>query len=278
MRFDLGRVGIHVQLERLDETLADVGPVRVWNGGEVCIEVAHGAIHFTEDRHCLPTLQGAPQARSHVRKLLSQRGRTRRLSMGPREHREIRMAMGKLRNLIDACLERFHEEGARGFQHPGVTEVVDIFRCAAEMNELERCLARAGRAQLLPDVILDGFDVVVDAGLDVLDRGGGTFIGIVRKQPGAFDNRSGQCRSGQLWHRGRQVQQPVCLDADALANEPRFGQDAAQGRRCGTITSINGRKSLDRGQSVAVNSRHAYGKPRSATICMITQELSGVLS
>ena len=99
--------------------------------------------------------------------------------------------MRKLSELVDACLKRFNESRARGFQHAGVTQIVDIFGGAAEVNELESSGARASRAQLLPDVILNRFHIVIDAGFDDLHGFSGTVVGVVRKLPRAFDDGSG---------------------------------------------------------------------------------------
>ena len=54
-----------------------------------------------------------------------------------------------------------------------------------------------------------------------------------------------------------EFQDKLDRDPDTLADETRLRQEAAQGRRCCTITSINGRQRLDRWQSVASRNRHA---------------------
>ena len=119
------------------------------------------------------------------------------------------------------------------------------------MHELESRITRTGRAQLLPDVVLDRLHIVIDAGFDDLHRFSGTCVGIVRELLGAFDYRDREGGSGKLRHRGRQVQQPVSLDPDALPDESRLGQNPAQRRGCCTITAVNRGKSLNWGESVA---------------------------
>jgi len=99
--------------------------------------------------------------------------------------------------------------------------------------------------------VLDRFHIMIDAGFDDLHRFSGTRVGIVRELLGAFDDRGREGRSGKLWHRGRQVQQPVSLDPDALPDESRLGQDPAQRRGRRAITAVNRGKSLNWGQSVA---------------------------
>src|SRR6185437_2340004 len=101
-----------------------------------------------------------------------------------------------------------------------IAEVVHVFRRAAEVRELERRCRGTDRGELLPEVVLDRLYIVVDPGLDALDR-----IGCVGGRRIGERARAGACLGtelcpGQLRYARGEMQQPARLDADALANEP----------------------------------------------------------
>jgi len=73
------------------------------------VEIADGAIHFSENRNRLPTLQGTAQPRRDVGKLLADCRGTCGLTVSTREHRQIRIAMRELRELnryVSAVFQR----------------------------------------------------------------------------------------------------------------------------------------------------------------------------
>jgi hypothetical protein len=55
-------------------------------------------------------------------------------------------------------------------------------------------------------------------------------------------------RAGQLRHRRRQMQQPLRLDADALADQSALREQAAQRRARGAVAPIHRRQRIERRQ------------------------------
>ena len=53
----------------------------------------------------------------------------------------------------------------------GMRHVVDVFRCATEVNEFTGALQDRHLRGVLLDPVFDGLDVVIDARLDVFDLG-----------------------------------------------------------------------------------------------------------
>jgi len=70
-------------------------------------------------------------------------------------------------------------------------------------------------------------------------------IGFVRELLRAVANRGVDRCTGKLRYAVRQVAGTSALRSGALPDQSRLGQNAAQRRRCRTISSVNGRKSLD---------------------------------
>src|SRR4029077_11947664 len=103
---------------------------------------------------------------------------------------------------------------ARRLQQARVTEVVDVFRGAAEVHQLERRIRGPDRGQLLTRVVYTSLDVVSDALLDGLDRRSRCRLGCDGKLTRALVRRGRKLRAGQLRHRRRQMQQPQRLDTD----------------------------------------------------------------
>ncbi len=89
MGFDLGRVRSRREAERLEETIADRGPVgiRVRNG--VRVEITHRPVELTADRDIREQLRLSFEAVHEVRDLLAERRGCSWLAVRPGEHRHV---------------------------------------------------------------------------------------------------------------------------------------------------------------------------------------------
>ena len=88
------------------------------------------------------------------------------------------------------------------------------------MHELEHSFACANCQELLPYVVLYRLDVMADARFDLLHSWRRRLARFVGQFPGPSAHALAKLRMRQLRHVVAKVQEPVCLDADALADEP----------------------------------------------------------
>jgi hypothetical protein len=177
--------------------------------------------------------------------------------MGARRHGGLGIRVCKLRKLVYARLEHRQERAASCPQQVGVAEVIDVLRGGAEMHQLEGSGGSSSGRELLAYVVLHGLDVVVDPRLDALDGCRRALIGGLRKLLGPLAHLRAECRAGKLRNGGAEMQEPLRLDADALADQPSLRQQAAQWLGGGTVAPIDGRKRLERRQAIAGASGHA---------------------
>src|SRR6202040_1996558 len=115
-----------------------------------------------------------------------------------RRHGGVGVAMRELGQLERAGVESAEQRVARRVQQARVTEVVDVFRGAAEVHQLERRIRSPDRSQLLAYVVFNGLDVVIDALLYRLDGRRRRRLGRGCKLTRALSHRGRELRAGQL--------------------------------------------------------------------------------
>ena len=224
VRLDLGRERVIGQLHGLYELAREGRPIRGRQGRCVCIEVADGTVPLAEDRDRRPTRPRALQPRGDVGEFLAERGGTCGLSVGAREHRQLRVLAGKRLQRRNDGIELLAEHLACAAQHARVGEVVDVLGRAAKVHELEGGGAGARGGELIAHVVLDRLDVVIGARLDRLDRGRGTRRGLFgerlgdRQHGGSEGLHSGEPGGSRAGER----QQPFRFDPHPLADQRRF--------------------------------------------------------
>ena len=133
---------------------------------------------------------------------------------------------------------------ARLRQQACVAQVVEIFRSAGKVHELQVGGRGAGRGQLLPDVILNRLDVMINALLDGFDSRGRRVTRVVGQCRRAGLHTDGQRRARKLWQRRGQCQQPAGLDTNALAYQAGFRKQRPQRRHRSRVATIKGGNSL----------------------------------
>jgi hypothetical protein len=134
------------------------------------VVVAHGAIELGDKRHGGNLLAGPHQARRDVGHFLAQRGRRRGLAVGAGQHGQFGKLVCQVAQAGDHGVQLRQEIGAdRILQHQGVGYVVDVFRGAAEMDELADAHDFGIACQTVLQPVFHGLDVVIGAGLDGLD-------------------------------------------------------------------------------------------------------------
>ncbi len=139
--------------------------------GDVRVVVADGAVELAVDRDGSEELRLPLQAIDEVRDLLAERRRRCGLAVRAREHRHGSETVGELAQIDGQLAHRGQQHALPGVpQHQRIGEVVDVLGRAREVNErLEVAGLNGDALELLPQVILDGLDVMVRFRLERLD-------------------------------------------------------------------------------------------------------------
>ena len=156
-------------------------------------------------------------------------------------------------------------------QHARVGEVVDVFRGATEMDELKGGRGGARRGELIADEVLDGLDVVVRAlleGLHSRRRRRRGVAGEVGRHGAERRRQRGGGRQSDRLLRG-ECQEPGGLDADALADQRRFGQVPPQDIGAACVAAI------DRGEGEKGVDLHAWAGCLQCNIVIVAHPASG---
>ncbi len=134
------------------------------------VEVADRAVELAADLDGRELIGLALEPVDEVRELLAERRRRRGLAVRAREHRDVGELVRVCAQLRRELLHHGQQHAlARVAQHQRVREVVDVLRRAREMQERDQVFRRAREAlELVPQVVLDGLDVVVRDGLERL--------------------------------------------------------------------------------------------------------------
>jgi glutathione S-transferase len=243
VRLDLGAVRIPAQLLRDDEPAAELDPVDIRAGAVVRVVVTDRAIPFGQDLDRLQAALRALQARADIRHLLAEGGGTGALAVGARQHRQLGMCSCQhlQKSYQRTGLRQQHIVPCR-LQQPRIAEIIEVLGGAAEVHQLERCAAGAGRRQLIAHEVLDRLDVVIDALLDRLDDGWGAGGWIARQRGAPVMHGGGQISAEQPQLRSRKLAEPQGLDPNALTDQRGLGKVIAQRRGDGGIATIHGRE------------------------------------
>ncbi len=210
------------------------------------VEIPDGAVDLAEGPHRGELVALPPQPPGHVRQLLAERRRARRLPVGARQHRQVGVRLRHLGQGVDqGVLRRQQHPGTRLRQHQGVGQVVDVLRRAGEVNELERALVGAGGGQTLADVIFDGFDVVIGRRLDRLHAAGVVLAEVVGQPPQAGEQ--GAVEGGELADGGvpAEGQEPLDFDPDPETDEAVFAEDRAEIGDARTVPAVRRRQGCE---------------------------------
>jgi len=166
----------------------------------------------------------AREPRGEVGQLLTESRGTRRLPVSAGGHRGLRVPMGERGQLTGAGGENRQQRRPRLLQQARIAQVVDVLGGAAEVHQLESRGCGSCPGELFAHVVLDRLHVVVDARLDGFHGRRRRLGRRLRELLGARAHRAAQARTGELRHGRGELQQPVCLDADALADQPGLGE------------------------------------------------------
>ncbi len=151
------------------------------------------------------------------------------------------MLVGDGGQLVDDALQRRqHHFLARVAQHQRVAQVVDVFRGAGEVDELQRLGGLRVGGEFLAQPVFDGFHVVVGAALDGLDLLGIVFGELRGDLVELRDGGGGEGR--QFLDAGFIAQrlEPFDLDQHAIADQAEFAEMAAQGVHFAVVAAIKG--------------------------------------
>jgi len=157
-----------------------------------------------------------------------------------REHRQRGVFACHRHQCGVEALERRLEHFLAGTrEHQRIAEVVDVFRGAGEVHELQRRGQFLVVAQALLDEVLHRLDVVVGGGLDFLDPDGILDREVRGQRP--------QASGGRLRKRGQlhdailcgQRQQPFHLDLHAGVDQAVLRQDRTQRIDLAGIAAVN---------------------------------------
>ena len=96
MGFDLGGVGIPLQIQRLHKSLAKRLPVDIWIGHHMRVEIAHGAVDFAQHYHRCKAIMLPLQAVGDVGDFLAQSGGRGGLTVSSGHHRYAGLRVRKV--------------------------------------------------------------------------------------------------------------------------------------------------------------------------------------
>ena len=191
-----------------------------------------------------------------VRHFLAERRRRRRLAVRVREHRRIGELVRERAEVLDDAIERGqHDLVARPLQHERVTQVVDVFRSAREVDELRDAGDFLVAGEPLLQKVLDRLDVVVGARLDRLDRRAVGFGETPDDLVELFQRVRRKLHLGDRSLRGERFQ-PLDFDQHAEADQRVLAEKRAQRRYFGCVAAVERR---ERGQLRVSHGRFPQG-------------------
>ena len=166
------------------EAVAEVGPVNLWEGHVVGVEVARGASELGRHGQGFQGVELALQAADEHHYLLAQASGRGRLPVGLGQHRDVFPLVGIAAQAVYHLLHFGAVDVGKGLaQRQGHRRVVDVLRRQSEVNELLVC-RQAQAVELLLQEVFDGLDVVVGHRFDVFDalRLGAVEVGVYLAQ------------------------------------------------------------------------------------------------
>ncbi len=159
------------------------------------IEIADRAVHLSQDGDARDTGALRVQARGDVGEFLAHRGGGRGLAVGARQHRRRGVPVRqRVEHFADGVEHGQKLRRARALQHECVGEVVDVFRCAREMQPFEFGRGRTLRVEFAAQPNFHRLHVVIGARLDVLDGRGIGAGGVFRQRREQIAGRARQLR------------------------------------------------------------------------------------
>ena len=134
------------------------------------VVVAHRAVDLAEYGDSGNALACPFQAMHHVGHFLAQRAGRGSLAMGAAQHRHFGKLVRMFAHAFDHSIQRGqHHLIAAVFQHQRVGEVVDIFRGAGKVDELQLVSSVLVVCQLLAQPVFNRLHIVIGAALDGFD-------------------------------------------------------------------------------------------------------------
>ena len=269
VRLDLDAVGLEGEAQarlgrvrsglagggRLDHAAAEGFPVEVGPGAQVCVVVAHGAVHLGQQLDLGDAIARGRQAHHHVGQLLAHRGGAGRLAVGAAQHGHGSISVRQLAQLgNDGIQLRQQHRVAPRLQLQGVAGVVDVLAGAGEVHELGGGLQLGPALELVLDPVFDRLHVVVGGLLDGLD-GGAIGFGEVAQQFGEVSARFARQRLEFVETGIRQGDEPGQLHLHTALHVAQLAHDGTEGRQLGGVAAVERRNGGERGQVHAPDCR-----------------------
>ena len=236
-----------VQAEFLgDEAVGERVPIGVGVGHVVGVEAAGGAAELGREGHRLELGDGVVQPLQEHGEFLAERDRAGGLAVGPGEHGHVLPPFGQAGEIVPHGLQGGQQHVGRGLGH-GQRDggVVDVLGSQAEVDEFGAVLEAEG-GELVLDEVLDRFHIVVGGLFDVLDglRVGRSEVHINAAE--ALHLRLGE--GGKLGQaNGVQGDEVLHLHANAVLDEPGFGEVGRKRGGVAAVPAINGADGVEGG-------------------------------
>ena len=119
---------------------------------------------------------------------------------------------------------RQHDLRASIPEHQGVSKIVDVLGGAGEMHETGDAGYLAIVRQLFLEPILDRFDIVIGAGLDLLYRVAVDLLEVAHHRVQLFYRRRRQGRNAVERFGGAERLQPFDFDQNAVTDQAEFAE------------------------------------------------------
>ena len=134
------------------------------------IVIADCAIDFAQQVNVGNLFPLTLQAICDIGHFLPHRGGRGGLAMCMGQHWNCSIRMRHLPYRIDDFIQQGQNHLVAAFtQHQGISQVVNIFRCAGEMHELTHGIQLGIAGDFFLDEVFDGFHVVVRCAFDIFD-------------------------------------------------------------------------------------------------------------
>mmetsp|Transcript_36327 Transcript_36327/g.71489 ORF Transcript_36327/g.71489 Transcript_36327/m.71489 type:complete len:354 (-) Transcript_36327:175-1236(-) len=243
--FDLRAVGlVHESQPALHKLGRQGGPVDLGVGSQVSVEVSHSAVELSHELYPLNVSDCVLKSVREVCHLFAKCCGGRRLAVCPREEGGLRVLLCQ----VDQSVYKFghgrDETGDAILHHECVGEVVNVLRCAREVDVLSAFVQPLASlffllGEFFLDEIFDGLDVVICGCLNVLHP--------LRALDGDVAQGRQKCvllliQWQHLWQlvARRHHAHPLTLHPHSVFDQTVLREDRTEGCCLTAVASING--------------------------------------
>ena len=230
MRLNLSRQRVPRQTEALHKILRKKRPGNLGQRNAVSSPSSSGSVHLAQVFRVFNSRQLAREAIGENRQFFTHSDRSCRLTVGAREHGNIRTILSQFKKSRIQCLctrQPYLANGSLNIE--GIREVIDVLRGCKNMDQRTKRGKYSVRSENIAscleamiNVVLDCLHIVAGFGFDLSEFGNGIRVEILRKctQIIQFRIRDFGCVSNDA--PSQQLNHPLNLDKNSGSIECSF--------------------------------------------------------